>query len=150
MTLEQQLTTIESRLQAVGAALADPITDICVGLPVPRGDRSVRISWAGDTDAVRMPGQKTLVSELVGDAVLIRGFWQIPTADEQGHRKRLLEMAAFAHGAREALDTDNDPDGLDAIDVGHAVPDLVNYGGADYAMVEITLTLSYREVEITR
>lgn len=150
MSLATQLTAIETHAITVGATFTPPLTDVCVGLPVPRG-RCVRVYWDGEAEPVRMPGRFTLMSELVADRVVVRGFWPIASADEAAHRGRVLEMAALAHGMRTAIDMDQDlADGLDAIDVEHAEPDIVQIGGALFAVVDIPVTLSYREQEIAR
>lgn len=151
MTLDAVLSAIEAHAAAAGAAVTPPITDVCAGLPVPRG-RCVRVFWTGEAEPVRMPGRYTLSGELVGDSITVRGFWPVASADEAAHRSRVLEMAALAHGVRAAIDGDQtlDGDAADSVLVGDSDADFAVIAGALYAVVDIPLTVSYREVEITR
>lgn len=141
MSIAAALAAIEGHAVTAGAAVTPPMGDVCAGVPLPRG-RCARVYWDGEADAVRMPGRFTLASELVGDRLAVRAFWPIASADEAAHAGRVAEMADFAHAFRAAVDGDS---GIEA-DVAHAEADFAQIGGALYAVVDILVTVTTREV----
>jgi hypothetical protein len=150
VTFQTTIEAIETHAQTVGAAMTPAMTDVCIGLPFPRG-RCVRVYWDGEADPPRMPMRNSLNSELVGDRVTVRGFWPVASADEAAHKARVLEMHALAHGIRDAIDGDTTLNGeIDTVVVGDSVPDAIQFGGTWYAVLDIPLTLGHREVEMTR
>ena len=151
MTFSSVLSAIEAHAQTAGASLTDPMTDVCIGLPVPRG-RCGRVYWDGETDAPRMPGRYTGNTELTGDRIVVRWFWPIGSADEAAHASRVVEMQALAVALREAIDEDGaalEALGVYDIEVGQAEPDIVQIGGSVVAISDTPLVVGYREQEIT-
>jgi len=145
------LDAITVHAAAAGAAVSPPITDVCVGLPWPRG-RCIRVAWSGETATPKFPSRFTGESEMVGDQVVIRAFWPIGSADEAAHRGRVVEMATLAAELRDRLDGDATLGGElpDILEMGYAEPGFEQHGATVFATLDVQLELAYREVEITR
>lgn len=148
--MEAVLEAIEAHAQAAGATLDDPMTDVCIGLPWPRG-RCGRVFWASEIiPAPRMPMRYSMNSEVVGDQVVVRFFWPIRTADEAAHKGRALEMFGVADSLRGLLDADRTLGGeVETVEVGASVSDTVLFGEAPYMQVDVPIAFGHREKEIS-
>lgn len=143
------LDNIATIATTAGATLTPPMTDVAVGIPIPRG-RCVRIAWTGEEDPWDGVGDGLNVKR-IGDVILVRGFWPIASADEAASRGRIVEMwtlaSAFGTGFRGDLDLGGE---VQAAMVDYAEADDTNIGGTLYAVLDMVVHVSYREQQETR
>jgi hypothetical protein len=146
MDMTDVLEAIETHAKAAGVALADPMTDVCIGLPYPRG-RCGRVFWSGEViPAPQMPSRFSLNGEVIGDQVIVRFFWPIRPPTRLRTRPDAVEMFAVADGLRGLLDGDLTLGGDGRHLRRGAEPDLVNIGGAPCTRSSTSSSsISYRE-----
>jgi hypothetical protein len=151
MDMTDVLEAIETHAKAAGVALADPMTDVCIGLPYPRG-RCGRVFWSGEViPAPQMPSRFSLNGEVIGDQVIVRFFWPIRSADEAAHKGRAVEMFAVADSLRGLLDGDLTLGGaVNTLQVEASVSDLVLFEGAPWAQVDVPVQVGQRDKVMTQ
>lgn len=134
--------------QATGTALASPITDVQIGLPVPRG-RCGRVYWDGEAQPVRMGGRRDLSGELVSQKITVTWFWPLAETGEVQAKARVLEMATVVDDLRRRVLADSQLGGSSTdLEMGYAQPDFLQLGGATYAIVVCEFTTDYVEYPI--
>lgn len=93
-------------LAAATAAGGATFTDVQVGFPAAKG-RCVRIFYGGEREPEHFDGDP-LDSRLMGQAVVVRGYW--PTPETAAKRSRVIEaeMAVFVKQLRTRVLADAD------------------------------------------
>lgn len=149
MAFEAQLDGILAHARAAGAALTEPMTDITVGWPVPRG-RGGRLYWAGESETQHMGGQRTLTSRLIAPRLRLTFYWPISDAGETAARSYVLEMHDLIADLRTRVLDDSQLGGLSTdMEMTLAEPDLLQAaGGGFYAIADVDFILDYDEYTI--
>ena len=119
---------------AAAAALTNPILDARAAFPVPKG-RCVRVYYGGEVAPVRMGGNRTLNSELVGQRTLI-GIWLPVTVNDEDVAAVIdAELQAFAHDLRTRILGDSQLGGQATdLELGYLEPDQVVINNTRYLM----------------
>jgi hypothetical protein len=120
--------------------------DVAVGFPVSKGT-CVRIFYGGERETARFNGDETLNSQLVGQGIVVRGYW--PVAVTAVNRQRLIEgeMAVFVKELRTRVLGDFTLGGKaqDALKMHLAATDQVMIANTQYAVVDIEIVVDYDE-----
>jgi hypothetical protein len=133
---------------AAGAALSDPILDVAAGFPVPRG-RCVRVYWAGETEPVRMGGQRVLNAELIAERTRIVLFLPITLNDETLAAVIDAQLHAFKHDLRTRVLGDSQLGGQSTdLEFEYAEPDLVVFNNARFAVLVMDIVSDFTEYAI--
>lgn len=147
--LTSQMEAIETHAIAAGAAVTPKITDVCIGLPVPRG-RCGRIWWDGEQDE-RGGRRYSLNHQLVANRIGVRFFWPVSDATEAAAKNRIYEMRAIAHELRTRILGDIQLGGNSTdLEVENAEAELLNSAGTLYAIVSIPITTGILEYEVAK
>ena len=134
MTYPATKAAIVVHAAAAGAALADPILDAREGFPVPK-DRCIRVYYAGETEPVRMGGNRVVNGELVSHRTLIALFLPITDTDEYPASILDAEMFSFGHDFRTRILGDSQLGGASTdLTLGYLEPDIVTYNNTRYLM----------------
>lgn len=145
--LVEQMNAIETHVVAAGNAVEPKITDVCIGLPVPRG-RCGRIWWDGEADE-RAGRRYSLNHQLIANRIGVRFFWPVSDAAEAAAKNRIFEMRAIAHEVRTRILGDSALGGNSSdLEVENAEADLLNSAGTLYATVSIEITTGILEYEV--
>lgn len=134
---------------AAAASVSAEFTDVQVGPPIPKGNRCVRLFWAGEAEPERMGAQRTLNSELLAETLALVGFWSMPTLDETPMKAMDTEMVAFKHQLRTRVlgDSQLGGDSYDLV-MRYVQPDFMVLNGTRWAVVEIEFSIEYVEYAI--
>jgi hypothetical protein len=125
--------------------------DVAIGAPIPRGNRCVRLFYGGETQPVRMGGQRTFASEMVSDTVALVAFWSMSTMDEAAAKAIDDEMVAFKHELRARILGDSQLGGASTdLEMGYAEPDYQVIGGARWAVLSCEFILDYTEYTLAK
>lgn len=137
--------------QTAGAAITPAITDVQAAAPLPKG-RCVRVYWGGETDPVRMDGNRfSLKSEMVGQVTMIALFLPIASLAEELAQLLDAQAQAFAHALRTAIDADSDLAGAgDNTNLGDAEPDFVVVGNTRFLAVLWRAVTDYVEYPLAK
>lgn len=129
------IAALLTHAEAAAAALTDPITDVQVGLPMPR-DRCVRIYWAGEVAPPHFPNRRSLNGWLVGQQVEVTAYWPVSDAEETEAAARITDMATFVDEIRKRVQLDSQLGG-EATDLlmDDAIPELEKIAGKWFAFV---------------
>jgi hypothetical protein len=131
---------------AAAAAVNAQWLDVAIGAPIPRGNRCVRIGYAGETAPERMGSNRVLNGELVAETCWLIAFWSMSAMDETGVKAIDSEMVGFKHELRTRILGDSQLGGASTdLVMGYAEPDYLVIGGARWAVLEVTFTLDYTE-----
>lgn len=131
---------------AAAVACADAtFYDVHVGFPVAKG-RCVRIFYGGERETAHMPFEATLTSNLVAQAIVVRGYW--PVAVTAVDRQRSIEgqMAFFVKELRTRVLGDSDLGGK-SVDLAMtlATTQQVMISNTQYAVVDIEIIVDFDE-----
>lgn len=129
---------------AASAGQGGVFNDVAVGFPAAKG-RCVRIFYGGERTAERLPGD-VLNAELIGQAIMVRGYW--PLAETATKRQRLMEgeMAGFVKEFRTRVSADSQLGGESTdMTIRPAVAEQVIVAGNKYAVVDLELVVDYDE-----
>ncbi len=123
--------------------------DVKVGFKAARG-RSVRIFYGGEREVERMgPDDETLNSEMVAQAIVIRGQWPIPGTDPKEHRRLEGEMGAFIKSLRTRINGDKQLGGACTdLTLSLAVVEQAVIAGTQYAVVDCEALIEFDEYSI--
>ena len=124
-------------------------TDVAVGFPAARG-RCVRIFYGGERNPERMgPDDLTLNSQLMAEAVIVRGYW--PLSETAAKRQRIMEqeIATFVKSFRTRVLGDSQLGG-EAVDLNlhAAVCEQIIVAHTKYAVVDFECVSDYTEYSI--
>lgn len=148
MAFADQLAALLTHATAAGAAITPKVTDVAIGLPLPRG-RCIRLFWDGEQLPVRMGGQRDLTGELVSDRITAALFMPVSTSSEAQYSQTLTEMYAFKHEMRTRVLGDSQLGGQSTdLEMEYAAPDFAVFGQALYAVVNCTFVLDFSEYPI--
>lgn len=136
------LAAIEAHAQAAGAALDDPMTDVAIGFPWPRG-RCARVFWNGEAAPETMGGRLTLDSEMVAEIIRVTAFWPVGDGNEEAAKSLVTEMATFVHELRTRVL--GDASIAAGLAMEHVVPTDLVIGGTRYALAPVDFVLDYIE-----
>lgn len=101
MDYPSQRDAILAHAQAAALAVDAQWKDVSVGMPQPRGDRSVRVFYGGEVPPEHMgPDHDSLNSEMVAEVVKVIAFWEVATGSETEALAIDDEMYAFKHQFR--------------------------------------------------
>lgn len=106
MTLLDILDAIQVHAAGAAAAANSKFVDVAVRFPAARG-KSVSIFYGGEREAEHFDADRVLDAVLVGQAVIVRGYW--PISDTGASRQRLLEaeVGTFAKSLRTRILADS-------------------------------------------
>jgi hypothetical protein len=119
--------------------------DVAVGFPAARG-KCVRIFYGGEREPERMGGELTLTSQMVAQAINVRGYWPVSETAAKNHRVIEGEMAAFVKSLRTRILGDSQLGG-EGVDLAMhlAVTDQVLVTGIQYAVVDMEIVCDFDE-----
>jgi hypothetical protein len=138
------LVVLATHLTAAGAALPDPIQDVDRGLPT--GGRMIRYYWGGEVDPPKMPGRRSLNSDIVGQRFEIAATWPLTDLTPEQVTIIDVEMQLLAGQIRTRIDGDSQLGGnVTDLTLGNAEVDLVVISTARYVGLRWMLDLSYVE-----
>lgn len=144
MGYTDQRATILAHALAAAAAVDAKFTDVAIGVPVPRGNRCVRIFWTGEAEPEHMGATRVLNARLIAPTCALVGFWSMRALGEAPSKAIEDEMVEFVHELRTRILLDSQLGGNSTdLEMGMAEPDYVVIGGTRYATVEIGFTLDY-------
>lgn len=132
---------------AAGASLSPTITDVAVGMPVPRG-RCIRVSWAGEVIPPPNFAMDLAISgkQIVGYRFLITGFWPVPDFAEEAAANRQDECVDFASAIRTGILADRSLGGkASGVLVEEARFEFPSIGGGLYATVDCPVIVGHIE-----
>lgn len=122
-------------------------TDVAVGYPVGKG-RCVRIFYGGERDPEHF-GDRVLDANLVGQAIVVRGWW--PTASTSTKEQRNIEgqMGSFVKSLRTRILGDSQLGGkcTDLV-MGTGQAGQVMVGTTQYAITDIEIVVDYDETPL--
>lgn len=140
MTYATTLAAILVHATAAGASLTPPIEDVKIGWPVPRG-RCIRIFYNGETEPVRMGGNRTLAADLVSEVTSIVAFWPVNDASDDNAQNIETQMVALKHDLRTRICGDGQLSGSGTdLELGYVEPDFQVISGARYRVMAWDLT----------
>lgn len=134
-------------LAADAAALSDPFLDVDRGLVT--GPRQLRYYWSGEVAPPRMPGQRVLNGELVGQRFRIAASW--PTSDLSLAQITVIdtEMQLLTGQIRTRIQGDSQLGGnVTDLDLGYFEPDMVLVSNVRLIILAADLDLSYVEYQV--
>lgn len=99
MTLLTLMDAVQVHAAAAAAAADAKFKDVAVGFQAAKG-KCVRIFYGGERGPEHFPDSRTLNSQMVGQAIVVRGYW--PRSDTGTRQQRLMEgeMATFTKELR--------------------------------------------------
>lgn len=145
MALPDIMDKIAVHAAAGALAIDAKFKDVAVGHPMPRG-RSVRIYYGGESLPPFFGEGRTLTTRMVGQRVLVRGFW--PVSEYAAKRGRVLmrEMWSFVHELRTRLLGDETLSGsVTALDMNFADADDAVFGGVLFALIDAEIIVDFAE-----
>lgn len=97
-----RMDAIQVHAAAAAAAANSKFVDVAVGFGAAKG-RCVRIFYGGEREAEHFPESRTLNSQIVGQAIVVRGYW--PRSDTNVRQQRLMEgeMGTFSKELRTRI-----------------------------------------------
>jgi hypothetical protein len=141
-----QRDAILAHAAAAAVAVNAQWKDVAVGAPVPRGNRCVRIFYAGESAPTHMGGHRDLTGELVAETIALVAFWGLGVLDETGVAAIDTEMVAFKHELRTRILGDSQLGGKSTdLEMSYAEPDFLVIGGGRWAVLSCEFVLDYIE-----
>jgi hypothetical protein len=124
-------------------------TDVAVGFPAAKG-RCVRVFYGGERSPDRMgPDSETLNSEMVGQAVIVRGYWPIPETATKRQRVQEGEIGTFVKSFRTRVNGDKQlGGGATDLTLSLAVVEQVVVSGTKYTMADLEAVIDFDEYTI--
>lgn len=148
MTLLTLMDAIAVHAAAAAAAIDAKFYDVAVGFPAAKG-RCVRIFYGGERRPEHFGDDKTLNSQLVAEAIMVRAYW--PLSETATKRQRVMEgeMSTFVTQLRTRVLGDSQLGGA-AVDlnVEPAVASQAVIAKTEYAIVELEIVVDYSEYAI--
>jgi hypothetical protein len=142
------LAVLQTHLTAAGAALTDPLLDVDRG--VLTGGRQIRYYWQGECEPPRMPAERVLSGEMVGQRFTLAACWPLSDLSVDQVTELDKEMQALAFQVRTRIQGDSQLGGnvtdLD-LDYGEAV--MMSISNARHVVMEWQLDLAYVEYAIS-
>ena len=146
MDLATAISTIVTHAAAAAAAVDSTWTDVADAEPIPTGQRSIRVAYAGTSAPARMDERYTLNSEMVGEQVMIAAFWAMADLSTTNGARRNLEARTLADELRTRLNGDATLGGtVTDLAVGDAQTDWPVINGTQYRAMRWVVTLDYSE-----
>lgn len=148
MTFSGCLSTLETHLAAAGGACTPAITDIGCGDPGLPNGRVLRYWYTGSGAPSRMGARSTLTDEMIGEQLVIRAYFPIPTRSDKAVMRALeVDCQAIARQLTSRLNGDRTLGG-NCVDltVGDVNVGYLN-GDATFRTVEIPLTLDFVDID---
>ena len=130
---------------AAAAAIDAQWKDVAIGAPYPRGNRCVRVFYAGESAAEHIE-RRVLNAVLIAEQVALVAFWSIASLDEPAIKAVDDEIVGFKHELRTRVLADSQLGGASTdLEMGFAEPDYITIGGARWAVLECVFTLDFTE-----
>jgi len=150
MTYAAAIARLKVHATTAGAALPNPITDVAIAFPAPKG-RCIRIFYGGETPADLLGADSSQVSVMVGHQTIVMGFWPLSNLSEGNAAVIEAEVAAFVDGFRTAVLGDVGlATAVHALELEHAEPGFADLAGTPWRTVEIRVNTEYTEYSVTR
>jgi len=144
--LATAISTIVTHVTAAAAAVDSAWTDVADGEPIPGGQRSIRVAYAGSAAPGRMGETYTLDSEMKGEQILIGAFWAMADASTTSGARRNVEARTLEAELRTRLNGDATLGGtVTDLLVGDAQTDWPVINGTQYRAMRWVVTLDYSE-----
>lgn len=122
--------------------------DVAVGFPAGKG-RSVRVFYGGEREPEHFTSDRTLNSNLVAQAVVVRGYWPVAVTAVDRQRAIEGEMASFVKSLRTRVLGDAQLGGKSVdLNMHLAATDQVVIARTQYAVVDIEIVVDYDETTI--
>lgn len=160
MTLLDLMDALQVHAKAAAVAIDTKFYDVAVGfVPVSKG-RCVRIFYAGERETEHMPFESSLTSDLLAQAIGVRGYWIV--SDTGVNRQRAIEgeMAVFARDFRVRVSGDKQLGGASVdLKMYPAVADQITLGagggvafgmGTQYAVLDIEIVVDFDEFTVAK
>lgn len=139
------------QVHAAAAAITaggSKFVDVAVGFPAAKG-RCVRVFYAGEREVEHFESDKTLNSQLVAQAFVVRGYWPLSETDKVRQRVIEGEMAGFVKSLRTRILGDSQLGGEGAdLNMGPAQSEQVVVGSTKYAITDNEIVVDYDEFSI--
>lgn len=140
MTLLAKLDAIAVHAKAAAiAAGGATFYDAQVGFPASKGP-NVRVFYGGEADSPHFPEDLTLTSQIVGQRIIVRGYWPLSETATKRHRAIEGEMATFIKELRTRVLGDSD--------LGGESTDLVMLHSTTEQIVVATIAYAITNTEI--
>ena len=131
---------------ASGNTLNPVLIDVQDAAPVPKGQRCVRVHWAGEVDPPHMGGNSTLTSTMIGSITRVILFDPVSTTDETLTSLTDAEVKAFAIDFRTRVEADHDLGGACTdLEIGYAQSDFAVIDNVRYRVVAWDIATGYEE-----
>lgn len=146
-TYTDQRDAILTHAVAAAAAVSTDFTDVQIGAPIPKGNRCVRLFYAGEASPEHFDGNRRVLNgELVAETIGLVAFWAMTTMDEGATKALDDEMVAFKHQLRTRVQGDSQLGGKSTdLAMHYATPDYLVIGGGRWAVLEVEFTTDFTE-----
>lgn len=147
------LLTVMDAIQVHAAAAAvtaagATFSDVAVGYPAGKG-RCVRIFYGGEAELEHFSGDRVLNGKLVGQAVIVRGYWPLPETATKRQRVMEGEIGAFVKSLRTRILGDSQLGGACTdLAMGLAQCEQAVIARTKYAIVDATIVIEYDETTL--
>lgn len=146
MAFADQLARIKTHAVTAGAAVSPAIDDVLVAFPAPKG-RCVRIFYAGEQDP-ELIGD-TINQDNVDELIHLSAFWPLSNLAEVDAAAVEVQVYAFKHAFRTAVDADDKLAGnATSTAVQNCEPGYAQIGGADYRTLDIDVVVGHTSYSV--
>ena len=122
--------------------------DVAVGFPAAKG-RCVRIFYGGEREPEHFNDAKTLNSRLIGQAIIVRGYWPLEETATKRQRAMEGEMAVFVKEFRTRVLLDSQLGGASSdLNISLAQCEQSVIANTKYALVDMEVITDYDEYTI--
>lgn len=122
--------------------------DVAVGFPAAKG-RCVRIFYGGEREVEHFTDKRTLNSKLIGQAIIVRGYWPLSDTGTNRHRVQEGEMAVFVKSLRTRILGDSQLGGASVdLNMGLAQCDQAVLASTKYSITDTEIVVDFDEYSI--
>ena len=147
------LLTLMDAVQVHAAAAAITASgakfyNVAVGYPVGKG-QCVRIFYGGEAELEHFSGDRVLNGVLVGQSIIVRGYWPLPETATKRQRVMEGEMGTFVKSLRTRILGDSTLGGActDLV-MGLAQCEQVEIAKTKYAIVDTEIVVDFDETTL--
>lgn len=124
-------------------------SDVAVGFPAAKG-RCVRIFYGGEREVEHFDGDRVLDAKLVGQAVIVRGYWPLAETATKAQRVTEGEMGTFVKSLRTRISADSQLGGLCTdLDLSLARAETIVLAGIKYSITDTEIVVEFDEFPLS-